>query len=501
MLETQKEFMITVSCIILLILTTIFLFNRSILVLAARNIIKNKRRTFILLCVIVSGLAGLMLFFGFADDSLHGLREATISSGLGHIQVYQKGYRAAAMPDKINFNIPNYREIVGIFESDAELKKYVKGMAADLDMSGLIAGHGKSTVFVGKGVDTQNFKVMNAGDEITEGKPLEHTDVFVKPEQKELTNEFEEMFEGFPVPGQDGTEKKDAPKDNKPKQEIWKDSTIEKRAANAEAAMDDALLGDGLKNALNAKLGDALTLVVSTKSGALNALDINVRGVILGVETSYNDTIVKIPMQYAWKLMGREDVSKICILLHKTEFLDLAYRRVQELVKEKNLNLETSTWVEEARMYQKVSSLLHDIFGSISFIIVLVVTFSIANAMMMSVMERTREIGTLRALGNTKNEILRLFMTEGFVIGLMGGLLSMVVGIAISVFMNDVVGGIPMAPPPGTSKAFIAHFRVVNNPLIWCITFNLAVFAAFISSILPAKKASNMEIVESIRYV
>lgn len=489
--------MITVSLIILFILSVTFLFARATVVLALRNIRKNRRRTVILLMVIVTCLSAMMSFFGFADDSLYNLQEATIATGLGHIQIYQEGYRSAPIPDRINFNIPNYGELLPLIENDPILKSYVKVVTGDLDFSGLVAAHGKSSIYVGRGVDTKNYRAISAADHLVEGKYLEDTEFFVKPEQKDLTNEFPEMFEGYGIPGEE-TKEQDP---TKPKKNIWKDEALKKRALESPAAIDDALLGRGMSKSLDAKLGDALTLVVSTKSGALNALDVNVRGIILGVETAYDETIIKIPLKYAWKLMGREDVSKICILLNHTEDMEPAFKRVQELIKEKGLKLEACLWNTEARLYKQVVGLLTQFFVTIAFIFAIIVTFSIFNAMTMSVMERTREIGTLRALGHTKGEILRLFMTEGFVLGIIGGICSIIVAILIALFVNNVVQGIQMPAPPGSAQGYRAYFRVLQNPVIWAVAFNLAVIAAFLASILPCRKAANMEIVESIRYI
>jgi len=59
-------------------------------ILALRNIFRNKRRTLITFLAIISGMVGLIVFGGFVEYSFWGLRESTINSQLGHIQVYKK---------------------------------------------------------------------------------------------------------------------------------------------------------------------------------------------------------------------------------------------------------------------------------------------------------------------------------------------------------------------------------------------------------------------------
>jgi putative ABC transport system permease protein len=492
MLESVTPGILRFSLYILLFLLLIFAWKAEIFWLALKNLAKNFRRTFILFCVMVSGLTGLIVFFGYAEHSMYNMREATILNGLGHLQIYKKGYTATGNVDKINYNIANYQEISDLLRQDTLLKGKIKGIAAELEFAGIVAGDKSSgdqtsSVFFGKGIEADKDKVLSAVDEIVAGKALEKPLAQLK--QKDAgagLREFKEMFDWLLDP-----------KENQEWHKIW--AKRPKEARRAAPAIDDCLIGTGLATALKASPGTTLTVMVSTKSGTLNAVDVHVRGVIRSFSKEYNDSIVKIPLEYAWILMNRKDVSRISVLLTSTEITDAAYQRLAALVAEKKLDLEFTTWREVALYYQSVNSFFLAIFISIGLLITLVVFFSITNVMTMSVMERTRQIGTLRALGQSRGGILYMFLIEGMVIGLLGGLLAILCGIGLAELVS-AIGGIPQPPPPGQTKGFQAFLFVTNRPVIWGVAFLLAFFSALLSSLLPARRAARMEITECLRY-
>jgi predicted lysophospholipase L1 biosynthesis ABC-type transport system permease subunit len=125
----------------------------------------------------------------------------------------------------------------------------------------------------------------------------------------------------------------------------------------------------------------------------------------------------------------------------------------------------------------------------------------IANTMLMSVFERTREIGTLMALGTTPREILALFLTESALIGAAGGLFGSAIGGSV-VKVLAVVGIQPPSSvgnvldlPLGTT--IYAHFSWGTLSMF----FSLALIVAMLSALYPAFLASRQEPVEALRHV
>ncbi|MCX6266170.1 MAG: ABC transporter permease [Bacteroidetes bacterium] len=119
----------------------------------------------------------------------------------------------------------------------------------------------------------------------------------------------------------------------------------------------------------------------------------------------------------------------------------------------------------------------------IGFITLLGAAIGLMNIMLVSVTERTREIGIRKAIGATKRVIRNQFLVESIVIGQLGGLLGIVLGILVGNVISLLIG-----------SAFIV-------PWIWIVTGVVLCFAvALISGIIPARKAANLDPIESLRY-
>jgi putative ABC transport system permease protein len=129
-------------------------------------------------------------------------------------------------------------------------------------------------------------------------------------------------------------------------------------------------------------------------------------------------------------------------------------------------------------------------------IIALIILLSISNTMTTSVMERIGEIGTSMALGVKRTGVMRLFLSEGVLLGCFGGFLGLLVGLALATVISAV--GIPMPPPPGMAHGYTGQILVTWD--IALHSFALAVGTTLAASILPAWNASRMEIVNALRH-
>ena len=158
--------------------------------------------------------------------------------------------------------------------------------------------------------------------------------------------------------------------------------------------------------------------------------------------------------------------------------------------------LELKPWIELADFYNKTVALYSSQMNVVKFIIALIIILTIANTMMMTVLERTREIGTLMALGNRRSKILRLFLAEGVGVGLLGGALGVLIGLGLALLISHI--GIPMPPAPGMSTGFSGEIRVTLHLVLSALM--IAVSTAAIAAVYPAWKASRMNIVDALRH-
>ena len=126
-----------------------------------------------------------------------------------------------------------------------------------------------------------------------------------------------------------------------------------------------------------------------------------------------------------------------------------------------------------------------------------VLVFTIYNTMTMSVMERVREIGTMRAMGANRPEVTRVFALEGGFLGVVGGVLGLILGLGIAAIINRA--GIYYAPPFVTMYAKLEVF-ITQAP--WAVAGSLAIclLVALVGAILPSRRASRWEIVDALRH-
>lgn len=405
------------------------------------NLFRQKRRTVTTLAAIVIGGASIFVFGGFFNFNFWVLREITIRNNLGHIQLYKKGYLESGMANPLKFGIPDYQHIEKTLRKDPEISRYIKAVVGQLSFAGIISNYekGTSSPFIGLGIEPSNNIVLGFLDTIVLGSDLSHYD-----------------YEG-------------------------------------------AVIGKGLFQALGTEYDGYNDILIANKQGGQNAMSLRVRGAFQSGIKAYDDMALKIPLNTAQRLLDTKDVSKITVLLHDTQMTDLVADRIGKMIKEQRLDLEINTWPKEALYYGQVVTTFNGIFLFIKAVMAILVVFFIGNTLMMNVIERTREIGTIRALGVTKSHVWNLLFLEGFFMGLLGGVLSLACGWGISVLIN--IQGIPMPPAPGQTRGYIAFIRLEDNmDMVW-FTLSLALITSFFASIIPAYKASRMVVVDALRHV
>jgi len=401
--------------------------------IAARSVFRNKRRTVITLLSIIFGCVAIIVFGGFVDYSMWGLRESTIHSRLGHLQVYKAGYSEKGGTNPLAYTIEDYPRIRSIIEA----QDHVDFVTSRLEFSGLIGGAENSVICVGKGVEPEKERELGMTVSIVEGEDLSS----------------EEPEEG--------------------------------------------IIGKGLAEGLGVKIDDYLTILTSTAEGALNAVDLKLRGIFRTGVKEYDDVAVMVPMELAKTLLYTENVQSIVVVLDETENTDLVADNLRKEFSQANLDLEIKTWSDLATFYHQVVQLYEGIFWVVRLIILIIVIFSIANTMTMSVFERMREIGTIRAMGTKRRGVLSLFLMEGLILGALGGALGLVFGIIAAKLLS--IKGIYIPPPPTMTEGYTALINVVPKDLIFA--FSLAVGTSLVSSIYPAFKAARLKVVDALRYI
>lgn len=199
------------------------------------------------------------------------------------------------------------------------------------------------------------------------------------------------------------------------------------------------------------------------------------------------DEIVFIPTKSALRLFNTENLFGIRASGRSRGGLDDTVKEITEILKERRDGEEDFTMVTQVTMLESMNTILNMLtyaLGAIAFISMLVGGIGIMNIMLVSVTERTREIGIRRAVGARQSDILKQFLIEAVVISLSSGL----IGIFISIFITF------------TLYAFFPSFDM--RPPFWIIppAFFMSLFTGVIFGVWPARKASRIQTIDALRY-
>jgi putative ABC transport system permease protein len=394
-----------------------------------RNVVRHGRRSLAGAGAVAFGAVALILAAGFIEWIFAAMREGTIHSGLGHIQIVRSGYLEHGVADPFSFLLPEDAPE----RTAVERTPHVLQVAPRLRFTGLISFRDASLSFLGQGVDPA----------------------------REVDSEYAVI--------------------------------VESGAPLAADSANGVLLGQGLADNLGVKVGDTVVLLVNKRGGTLNGAEVKVRGIFTTQVKAYDDVAVHVVYGLANEMLHAKGAHSWIVYLDKTENTAAV---ANSLKKTMSSDLQLVPWYEAADFYHKTVRLYSRQVMVMKFIIALVVILSIANTMMMTVMERTDEIATAMALGLRRTRVLSRFIVEGLLVGALGGATGVFVGYALAVTISRI--GIPMPPPPGMGRSYIGQIMV--TPGLVGDALLLACTTALIASLYPAWKASRMVIADALRH-
>jgi putative ABC transport system permease protein len=267
---------------------------------------------------------------------------------------------------------------------------------------------------------------------------------------------------------------------------------IEGRAL-ADTDNDGIVLGQGVAKSLGLKAGDRVNLVISLAQGAVNTLDFEVVGVFQSFSKDFDARAVRIPLAAARILMDNKSAHLLVLLLDKTTDTDPVLASLRKKLPPEGYEL--ASWRELSDFYDKTLQLYDRQFGVLRLIILLMVLLSVANSVNMTLFERTREFGTLLALGDRPGRVFQLIMTESALLGLFGAGLGVLLGCVAAWVISAI--GIPMPPPPNANIGYTAFIRLV--PLDVLTAGGIGFVATCLAAVMPARRVSRMPVVDALR--
>jgi putative ABC transport system permease protein len=396
---------------------------------AVSNTLRNRRRSLVTVVIAALGTAGILLAGGFALYTYESLAQGAARS-TGHLIVGLPQQFSKDEDTPLQYGLDQHAELKAALLADPDVRQVLPRVA----FSGLISNGDKSTIMLATGVEPDSeFAVKGP---------------------------FLNMRAG---------------------------EVLASGSKNAEV-----MLGEGLANSLKAKPGSSLTLLATTSDGALNALDVTVKGVFSSGVPEIDKRSVYTDIATAQKLLNTPRVSTLSVFLRGMEQTESAQRRVAVA----HAGLQVQTWQEQAFFYQAVRNLYDRIFGALGLIIAVIVVFVVANAMAMTIVERTREIGTLRALGTLPRQLMGSLALEGMVLGGVGALAGAVLAVAVQLLLYVVP--VQMPPPPGMSVGYPLYVNIAPSMVL--ATLLAMVMLAMLASAWIARKTVHMPVVQALAH-
>jgi putative ABC transport system permease protein len=384
---------------------------------------------------IVVGVAGLVLFNGFIEYSMWGLRESTIRSGLGHIQIAtEEKFFVSGSYDPFSFLLPQERGMVDHLKTLPEVRAIVPQMR----FTGSMSHEGRTGVVMISASDPDSLSDLYGFRSVVSGRELESSD----------TNKV--------------------------------------------------LLGKGVAEKLGVKVGGFVTILAATSGGGVNAVDLEVVGICTLGSRDLENIMGYTTLVTAKEMLFVDRSPLLVVVLDKTEQTDEVAAGLRASFSKSGIPCVVKPWSDLADYYKQARDLYENMLAVVQWIILLIVVFAIANTMTMAIMERTREIGTIRAMGTPAVQVVLMFLLEAAIIGLAGGALGVVAGYLASGAIN-LLGGVYIPPPPGRSSGYYALFRPELR--YGLEIFLLSAGVALGSAVYPAYSAIRLKIPECLRYL
>ncbi|MBA5761690.1 ABC transporter permease [Vibrio sp. 404] len=407
--------------------------------LAWLNLRRNQRRSSLSIMIIAITVFALASTGGFGLYTYDSLKQAT-ARDIGHLIISTPGYFEADEEMPLSNGLEQPQQLINkIIALDS-----VRGVQPSIDFTGLISNGNKSAIYVGRGVNDREFDMKGPFLDMREGKTLSNT-----------------------------------------------------RSSRYDQTEPEVMLGVDLARNLNVTIGDWVTLLATTTDGALNAYDFKVHGIFSTGVPELDKRQLYLHIDSTQSLLNSNKVSTVSVFLFNLEQTTPVSEKISKLIASQSQSLELTPWNVRAFYYQNVKSLYDRIFGIMGIIMAMVVFVSLFNTMTMSVTERTREIGTLSALGNLPNEIVAGFMREAGLLALVGSLLGTIAAALLTLFL--MVADVQMPPPPGMTQGY---------PLTIYFSIELAAMASFgvlsiclVAAYFSARKGVQKPITEALTHV
>jgi putative ABC transport system permease protein len=468
------------------------------LALAIRNLERNRRRSITTLAAVVVGAVAILLFGGYTRNIRYGLQMGFVRSS-GHLQIQHKDYFLYGSGDPASYGVVNYQHVMDVVRHDPVLAPMLTVVTPTLQLGGIAgnfaAGVSRTVLATGSDVDGQN-ELRKWNDFGFQGTPPPLALTGTAPNAAVVGEGVARVLQ---LCGALRVRRCAVPETP---------ARVPPTAGNPAAAGTEGLPAD-LAQLSNAELAGSprapdarIELLAATARGAPNVASLSVVKADSQAVKELDDVFVSLHLTQAQRLIYGGDapqVTAIILQLHHTAQIPAARARLQYLLSTtfKDQPLEVHDYETLNPYYGQTVGFFAAIFSFISILIGVIVLFTVGNTMSMAVVERTPEIGTLRAVGLRRSGVLRMFMLEGMVLGLAGSILGILVALILAFLINH--SGISWTPP-GRVDAVPLTVRVWGEPTPMINVVIGLTLVTLVSSWIPSRRGARINIVAALRH-
>lgn len=442
------------------------------------------------------GATAVLVFGAYVTYIQYGVQTGAVQR-TGHLQVFRNGYFNYGTAAPADWAIDSYQDVVRLIREDAELRQLTAVVTPIQSLAGIAGNFENNTSkpFFGTGFIPSDHDHMKQWNEYSVGTQ--------SPQLSGL--EDDDLTQGITGAGLvrilglcDRLQGNDCPPT--PKLAIRQPDLSTN--ALATPAPDLAELAKRDKQIVDTHSQEPIVdLLAATAGGAPNVVTLRVSRVEIQTLKELDDNYVGMNIGLAQNLIygrGEHKASGIVIQLNRTEDLEKARTRLLALFKEHGLDLEVRDFTDLNPQYNQIIGMFRSIFAFISAIIAIVVLFTVTNAMGMSVVERTGEIGTSRAMGVRRQGIRKQFLTEGSLLGIMGA----TVGVLLAYFAAYAINHstLSWSPPGQVARVPLRLYLIGAEWLIATTWIGLLVVSA-LAALVPANRAARMIVVDALRHI
>lgn len=255
------------------------------------------------------------------------------------------------------------------------------------------------------------------------------------------------------------------------------------------------LIGKRLANNLDLAIGDDISLLINTSGEQPDEVTFTIRGLFDTGLPAFDETTIFLPLAKAqtFSQVG-ERASAVVVILHDQEDADVVAAALN------TPGLTIKTWRDLTQLMLQTMESAMGILYIFYLIILAIVAVVVSNTLLMSVFERTREMGILAALGLKGRQIMTMFMLESAILGALGVLLGVILG-SLGVYYLATVG-LHIGDMASDVSADLAYGETMYASFQWSATAILSVVCwviTMLASLYPAWFATRKEPIDALR--